>query len=288
MVWNRSRRGSHLSSKVTVMKKVRSWIADYSLTFELQHFHYDLLLFKTVSGAVSVRRNWFCSPAKSLETKSFSTEYWRWQLRFLLDAVRQFGPPSAFITISPLEWSFPFLPWMENLRQLTGRAPTELPALESLNIVQVLEQVAHGYLGSTNSKAWSNQIFNFNRPPGYQNFNTLFYRFEFQQCLNTIQGDIPRSEPELSLHDPAEAFAANLRAYISTVMDIHTSDGKRHASAIRDFLRCQMSWQPNEWRTVQQSRHSLSSSEQILGNDHAFRARDGDGFDWETHCIHLS
>lgn len=274
---------SRLSSKVAFMKKVTSRIGDYSLSFELLHFHYDLWLFKTVSGAVSVGRNQFCSPAKSLETKPFSTEYWRWQLKFLTDAVRQFGPPSAFITISPFEWSFPFPPWIENLRQLTGRGPTQLAALESLHIVQVLEQVARGYLGGTNSNTWSNQIFNYNRLPGNRNVNTLFYRFEFQQRgtvhlhmlvflkdmkyirLNTIRGDIPWSEPELAhlvhklqpsdkgclsyreqpselnvkdgqpclnLHHPAEAFADNLRAYISTVipalkcrMDVQTADG---------------------------------------------------------------
>lgn len=150
-----------------------------------------------------------------------------------------------------------------------GRGPTQLAALESLHIVQVLEQVARGYLGSTNSNTWSNQIFNYNRLPGNRNVNTLFYWFEFQQRgtvylhmlvflkdmkyirLNTIRGDILWSEPELAhlvhklqpsdkgclsyreqplelnvkdgqpclnLHHPAEAFADNLRTYISTVI----------------------------------------------------------------------
>ena len=60
-----------LSSKIAFMKKMTSCITDYALSFELLHFHYDLWLFKTVSGAVSVGRNRFCSPAKSLETKFF-------------------------------------------------------------------------------------------------------------------------------------------------------------------------------------------------------------------------
>lgn len=274
---------SRLSSKVAFMSKVTSCIADYSISFELLHFHYDLWLFKTVSGAVSVGRNRFCSPAKSLETKFFSGEYWRWQHRFLLDAVRQFGPPSVFITISPFEWSFPFPPWLINLRKKTGKGPTQLAALETLHIVQVLEQVARGYLAGTNTKTWGSNIFNYNRVPGYRNINTAFYRFEFQQRgtvhlhmlvflkemrhirLNTIRADVPWSEPELAhlvhklqpsdkgalpqndgpselldfdgqpclrLHHPADAFAANLRAYISTLvpalkcrMDVQTSDG---------------------------------------------------------------
>ena len=205
-----------LSSKIAFMKKMTSCIADYALSFELLHFHYDLWLFKTVSGAVSVGRNRFCSPAKSLETKFFSSEYWKWQHRFLLDAVRQFGPPSVFLTISPYEWSFPIPPWLSQLQQQTGRGPTELASLETMHIVQVLKQVARGYLGGTNSKTWSNHIFNYNRLPGYSNVNTLFYRFEFQQRgtvhmhmlvflkdmrqirLKTIRGDIPWSTPELA------------------------------------------------------------------------------------------
>ena len=161
-------------------------------------------------------RSRFCSPAKSLETKCFSSEYLKSQHRFLLDAMLQFGPPSVFFTISNYEWSFPIPPWLSQLQQQTGRGPTEVATLETMHIVQVLEQVARGYLGGNNSKTWSNHIFNYNNIPGYSNVNMLLYRFEFQQRgtvhmhmlvflkdmrqvrLKTICGDIPWSSPELA------------------------------------------------------------------------------------------
>ena len=73
---------SRLSSKVSFMIKVNSEIADYSMNHELLHFHYDLWLWQTVSGAIASVRHFKCSPNKALETKAFSSEYWRWQHRY--------------------------------------------------------------------------------------------------------------------------------------------------------------------------------------------------------------
>ena len=73
--------------------------------------------------------------------ETFSVEYWKWQHRFLLDAVAQHDPPSLFLTISPYEWSFPLPPWLTSLRQVTGKGPTELALLETSHIVHVLEQI---------------------------------------------------------------------------------------------------------------------------------------------------
>ena len=75
--------------------------------FELLQFHHEIWLFKTVSGAITTARKRYCSPATSLESKIFSSEYWKWQHQCLIDSVRQFGFPTLFITISPSEWSFP-------------------------------------------------------------------------------------------------------------------------------------------------------------------------------------
>ena len=150
-----------------------------------------------------------CSPNRALEAKSFSSEFWRWQHRYLLDAVAQFGPPSLFITISPYEWSFPFPQWLEQLRHKTGNAATTLPGLEVLHIVHVLEQLVRGYMCGSNNKTWSNNVFNYNRKKDVKNVKTYFYRFEFQERgtvplhmlvwldnikqirLNLIRGDIP-------------------------------------------------------------------------------------------------
>ena len=63
--------------------------------------------FSINSGAVESGKKYHCTPLQSLDCKEFSTGYWQWCHLFLLDAVRQFGYPSLFITISPSEWSFP-------------------------------------------------------------------------------------------------------------------------------------------------------------------------------------
>ena len=71
-----------------------------------------------------------CTPNKALETKTFSSEYWRWQHRYLMYAVKQFGHPDLFITISPFEWTFPQPPWLQKLREETGHGPTNLSEQE--------------------------------------------------------------------------------------------------------------------------------------------------------------
>ena len=278
--------GSRLSSKVSFNFKLFSEILDYSLDFHLLQFQYDRWLYKTVSGAINTARVLKCSPARSLDTKSFSATYWQWQHRYLLDAVDQFGLPDIFITLSPYEWSFPFPQWLHDIRAKTGKGPTKLAAFETAHIVQVLAQVARGYFCGSNSKKWSNHIFNYNRKVTCSNVKTYFYRFEFQKRGTAhlhlliwlkdikqtehqfIRADIPNDHPHLSylvhkhqrsdkrsnclnlreeetsfenkdgksivhLKHPADAFAVNLRAYISTVlpalqcsMDFQTTNGK--------------------------------------------------------------
>ena len=128
------------------MTKVFSEIADYGTSFELLQFHYDIWLFKTVSGAITTARQRSCSPATSLQAKTFSSEFWKWQLRCLIDSVKQFGFPSLFIVISPSEWSFPLPPWLQQLQQLSGLGETNLAAFETLHFVNTLEQIVRGYL----------------------------------------------------------------------------------------------------------------------------------------------
>lgn len=104
------------SQKMSFMTKVLSSIICYSLEFELLHFHYDRWIFKTVTGAITTARRFKCSPARSLDEKTFSVGYWQWQHRILLDAVAQFGLPSVFVTISPYEWTFPWPLWLSDIR----------------------------------------------------------------------------------------------------------------------------------------------------------------------------
>ena len=101
---------------VSFHTKLFSEIIDYALHFDLLQFQYDRAMYKVISGAINSARFTNCSPARALDTKVFSPTYWQLQHRYLTDAVAQFGLPDVFVTISPYEWSFPFLTWLENIR----------------------------------------------------------------------------------------------------------------------------------------------------------------------------
>ena len=275
---------SRLSGKIAFLNKVFSNILDYGLTYDLLQFHYDLWIFKTVTGAISSARRMQCSPARALNAKTFSAGYWKTQHRLLVDAVRQFGYPSVFVTINPYEWTFPFPQWLKNAQQLTGCGPTKLAGFETIHIAHTLEQIVRGYLCGSNDARWNKHVFSYNNRKGRSNINTYYYRFEFQKRGTVhlhllvwlknikkiqhqlVRADIPYEDVDvaflvrklqpsdrdslplnnnpsgfqstegvttLSLYHPHEAFALNLRSYISTViptlqyrMDFQTADGR--------------------------------------------------------------
>ena len=147
----------------------------------LLHYHYDRWLFKTITGAFNSAKQAQCSPATALEAKTFSHQYWTNQHRYLIDAVRQFGFPSMFITISPFEWTFPFPLWLQHLRNQMGKAPTELAIPKTIHIAHVLEQYIRGYLCGSNTNRWKNHLFAKKSDPSANNVTNYFYRFEFQK-----------------------------------------------------------------------------------------------------------
>ncbi|KAJ7386050.1 hypothetical protein OS493_012384 [Desmophyllum pertusum] len=210
-------RQSRMSSKVSFMTKLKSEIADYGMTHELLHFHYDLWLWQTVSGAIAQGRKQKCSPNKSLDNKAFSNEYWRWQHRYLVDAVRQFGTPHLFMTISPFEWSFPVPPWLNAEKRnwtrtnQTSRNPKEI----KINALRA-------------DIPWDNP-------------ELAYHAADLQKSdKSALPINIGKTEVKtvnekdaITFFHPPEAFAMNLRAYISTLlpslkcrMDVQTSDGK--------------------------------------------------------------
>lgn len=63
-----------------------------------------------------------------------------------MDAVRQHGLPSLFLTISPFEWTFPFPKWLSDIRDLYAVGPTKIPSLETLAIANSLEQIEDIFL----------------------------------------------------------------------------------------------------------------------------------------------
>ena len=55
---------SRQSSKIAFITKLFSNIVDYGTTYDLLQFHYDMWIFKTVTGAISSARRIKCSPAR--------------------------------------------------------------------------------------------------------------------------------------------------------------------------------------------------------------------------------
>ena len=96
------------SSKASFLVKCLSPVIDYSLHFDIVQFVFDRWMYKTVTGALNSSRgvHGSCSQYQmisALDSKPFSSDYWKWHHRYLIDAVRQYGYPSLFITISPYE-----------------------------------------------------------------------------------------------------------------------------------------------------------------------------------------
>ena len=168
------------SGKASFLYKVLSPVLDFSLDYQLLQYQYDRWLFKTITGAINSSRASGCSPNAALQQKSFSATYWQWQHLYLLDAVRQYGFPSFFLTISPYEWTFPWPRFMEEIRQEHCLEPTDLPLLETLHVAHVLEQVARGYLTGANCNRRRHHVLNNQEQPAQSNLQTYFYRMEFQ------------------------------------------------------------------------------------------------------------
>lgn len=177
---------SRKSSKKSFLTKCFSPVLDYSFNFSLLQFVFDRWIFKTVTGAINSAKIFSAKNAQSLafnslQDKSFCKGYWQWQHRYLIDAVRQFGLPDLFITISPSEWSFPLPYWMEDISKMSGRGPTELPCYETTNFMHILEQIIRGYLCGANDAKWRKHLLNDSKYTLTSNINTYFYRFEFQK-----------------------------------------------------------------------------------------------------------
>jgi hypothetical protein len=268
---------SRQSAKVSFTMKIRSEILDYSLEYDLLQFVYDRWVFTTVSGAISSSRALNVSAATALSTKTFSVEYWKWHHRYLVDAVRQFGYPDVFITISPYEWTFPTPLWLENAFFMSAKTPTQLAPLETLNIVHILEQTVRGYLCGTNSLRWRQHLFNFSNQANKNNVKNLFYRIEFQgrgtahihllvwledltkSSYEQINADIPNVDKELAflVHDLQQSHKTVLPLNENPTCFTTDENGKSHLSlhypqrafalklrayisSILPFLKCRM------------------------------------------------
>lgn len=235
-----------------------SGILNYSLDYELLHYHYDRWLFKTVTGAINTAVKSRCSPAKSLETKTFSQGYWQTQHRMLIDAVRQFGYPTLFLTISPFEWTFPQPPWLDEVRQVTGRGPTELSMLETLHISHCLEQLLRGYVTGKNTNRWKQSLFASTANPNDKNLKHFFYRFEFQKrgtvhihALLRIHDlaaiDVTKVSASIPFHRAEEAFlVADLQTSSKTVLPINSGATRVVRNGDQQYLQFQYGYVEKE------------------------------------------
>ncbi|CAK8689947.1 unnamed protein product [Clavelina lepadiformis] len=111
---------ARMSLKRAFILKVLSPVVDYSMDYALLQFNYDRWLYETISGAIEAGRRFKCNPYKSLDGKSFSLSYWKWQHLHLEDAGKHFGPPTIFITVSPCEWTFPLPKLLEHFHDENG------------------------------------------------------------------------------------------------------------------------------------------------------------------------
>lgn len=157
------------------MLKLTCAVYDYCGSFSVLRFNYDRWLYKTVTGAIAAGQSRLCTPARALDGKAFSATYWEWQHGYLVAAVKKYGYPHIFLTISPYEWTFPSSPYVTNRLYEHGRGPTHLACVETLHMAHVLEQIARGYISGKGQKAWTTHLLRdvvLNR----NNVLTYFYR----------------------------------------------------------------------------------------------------------------
>ena len=133
-------------------------MVDYSFSFDVMQYNYDRWLFKPITGTVNSCKGGGCSPNQSLVNTVFSRTFWQHQHLCLIDAVRQFGFPWFFVTISRYGWTFPFPPFTEHVRDHYAKDVTDLPMLETIHIAHILEQIARGYLTGGSSNRWKTHI----------------------------------------------------------------------------------------------------------------------------------
>ena len=169
------------SAKHAFHLKCTSTIVDFSQDYEMLQFHFDRWLYKTVCGAVESGKKFKCSARQSLETKSFSSSKWEYEHLFLIDATRQFGDPSIFLTISVAEWKFPKCTWLDKRARMTSANFQNIAYDITIHILHVLEQYARGYISGGNDVKWKRHLTADLKNPKRQNVDMYFYRFEYQE-----------------------------------------------------------------------------------------------------------
>ena len=173
---------------------VLSPILDYSASYELLHFVYDLSLWSSLGAKRGLRLD---APMRvATRGFSFSPLYWRSVHRALTDLVRQMGYPQIFWTLAPDEWTFPFHQHVRSDMSKLLRHHLHLPIQETLGFAHIFSQLVRGLLcgrhRNANAKPWASKILNTTDEQGRPVRLNFFSRIEFQ--------DGSRKEPTQSYH----------------------------------------------------------------------------------------
>ena len=98
----------------------------------------------------------------------------------MVDAQRQLGWPSLFLTIAPYEWSFPYHHWLEDelIKSLSSRLG--MPVSETLHMAHVLSQAVKGLLTGANKGRQSQRSSLFSASEDAGRVRYWVARLEFQ------------------------------------------------------------------------------------------------------------
>ncbi|CAJ1330913.1 unnamed protein product, partial [Effrenium voratum] len=188
--------------KRSYMALVLSPILDFSLSYELLHFAFDLGLWTDLGAKRNLNLG---TPLRLLlKGHSFSSEYWRDMHRALVDLTRQKGYPPIFATHSPLEWSWPnHCHILDAMRK--GRLQHEV--YEALHQAHLLTQIGKNFVVGGEGRERRGheeelQLLQRQRLDGSEASVVSFLRLEFQ--------DGKRRDPSQDYHGSGRAHAHQL------------------------------------------------------------------------------
>ena len=119
-------------------------LIDYSLSYDILHYVYDLLLWSSIGAKKAIGGT---APMRVLmQDHPMSPMYWHKLHLALVDMVRQCGYPRLWFTIAPYEGSFPYHFFIQDEIEKALRARVHLPHAETLHMTHVMTQTVVGVL----------------------------------------------------------------------------------------------------------------------------------------------
>ena len=173
----RAPKSTRQSAKASFLAKAHSSLIGYNSDSLLLQFVYDLWLFTTVGGA---KNSAGTGIREALSAKPYSPEVWRTYHMALVDAQRQLGWPSLFMTVAPYEWSFPYHYWLEDELAKSLSDKLHAPVAETLHIAHVLTQTVKGLLTGANEGVHGKREHVFAAAEGDGRVRYWVARLEFQ------------------------------------------------------------------------------------------------------------